>query len=102
MAEVSLKVLIAGRTYPLTVKKEDEQAVLDAARMINEKVKEFEISYSVRDKQDLLAMSALNLLATLQAEPKKTPELDELNQLDLFVSDYLKQENNPSEPDQIS
>lgn len=94
MAEVSLKVLIAGRTYPLTVKKEDEQAVLDAAKMINEKVKEFEINYSVRDKQDLLAMSALNLLATLQNTPKQSPEQDELSQLDLFVSDYLKKENN--------
>lgn len=95
MAEVSLKILIAGRTYPLTVKQEDVDAVQAAAKMINEKVKEFEVNYSVRDKQDLLAMSALNLLATLQNAPKKTPEQDELNQLDLFVSDYL-QENNPS------
>ncbi|MCW3072805.1 MAG: cell division protein ZapA [Bacteroidetes bacterium] len=93
MAEVSLKILIAGRTYPLTVKQEDEQAVLTAARMINEKVKEFEVNYSVRDKQDLLAMSALNLLATQQNTPKKTPEQDELNQLDLFVSKYLQKED---------
>lgn len=97
MAEVSLKILIAGRTYPLTVKQEDEEAVLTAAKMINAKVKEFEINYSVRDKQDLLAMSALNLLATQQNIPKKSPELEnELNQLDLFVSDYLKKENNPT------
>lgn len=92
MAEVSLKILIAGRTYPLTVKEEDEQAVQAAARMINEKVKEFELNYSVRDKQDLLAMSALNLLATQQNAPKK-PDQDELNQLDLFVSDYLQKED---------
>ena len=97
MAEVSLKILIAGRTYPLTVKQEDEEAVLTAAKMIIAKVKEFEINYSVRDKQDLLAMSALNLLATQQNIPKKSPELEnELNQLDLFVSDYLKKENNPT------
>ena len=70
--------------------------MLSAAKMINEKVKEFEINYSVRDKQDLLAMSALNLLATQQSAPKKTPGQDELNQLDLFVSDYLQKENNPS------
>ena len=94
MADVSLKILIAGRTYPLTVKQEDEQAVLNAAKLINEKVKEFEVNYSVRDKQDLLAMSALNLLATQQNSPKKAAELDELNQLDLFVSDYLHKENN--------
>jgi cell division protein ZapA (FtsZ GTPase activity inhibitor) len=93
MAEVSLKILIAGRTYPLTIKQEDEPAVQAAAKMINDKVKEFEVNYSVRDKQDLLAMSALNLLATIQSTPKKSPEQDELNQLDLFVSDYLQKEN---------
>lgn len=94
MADVSLKVIIAGRTYPLTVKQEDEQPVMDAAKMINDKVKEFEQNYSVRDKQDLLAMSALNLIATIQNTPKKEPELDdELNQLDLFVSDYLQKED---------
>ena len=93
---VSLKIIIAGRTYPLTVKKEEEQAVQYAARLINEKVKEFEQNYSVRDKQDLLAMSALNLLATQQNTPKKSPELEsEINQLDLFVSDYLQKESNP-------
>jgi cell division protein ZapA len=94
MADVSLKILIAGRAYPLTIKQEDEQAVLLAAKLINEKVKEFEVNYSVRDKQDLLAMSALNLLAAQQSAPKKSPELEkELNQLDLFVSDYLQKEN---------
>jgi cell division protein ZapA len=95
MAEVSLKISIAGRTYPLTIKEEDEVAVLHAAKIINEKIKEFEINYSVRDKQDLLAMCALNLLATNQNTPKKTPELEkEINQLDLFVSDYLQKEDN--------
>lgn len=98
MADVSLKISIAGRAYPLTIKQEDEQAVLLAAKMINEKVKEFEVNYSVRDKQDLLAMSALNLLAAQQSAPKKSPELEkELNQLDLFVSDYLQKENNNSQ-----
>ncbi len=95
MAEVSLKILIAGRTYPLTIKKEDEQMVLQIAKMINDKLKDFEQNYSVRDKQDLLAMTALNLLVTLQSTPKKSPELEnEINQLDLFVSDYLQKENN--------
>jgi cell division protein ZapA (FtsZ GTPase activity inhibitor) len=96
MAEISLKILIAGRTYPLTIKQEDEASVLYAAKLINEKIKEFEQSYSVRDKQDLLAMCALNLLATQQNIPKKSPELEtEINQLDLFVSNYLQQEGNP-------
>jgi cell division protein ZapA len=96
MAEVSIKVLIAGRTYPLTVKQEDEQMVQDAAKMISDKVKEMEQNYAVRDKQDLLAMTALNLLVAQQNTPKKSPELEkEINQLDIFVSAYLQKQSMP-------
>lgn len=95
MAEVSLKVLIAGRSYPITVPQEEEQAVMQAAKLINDKIKEFEKNYSVRDKQDLLSMCSLHLLVTLMTTPKKSPELEKvINQLDLFVSDYLKKESN--------
>ncbi len=96
MAEVSLKVLIAGRIYPLTVKQEEELTVLEAANLINEKVKYFENNYAVREKQDLLAMAALNLLATQLNIPRKSPELEkEIDQLDLFVSNYLQKESIP-------
>lgn len=59
MGEISIKIAIAGRVYPLTVKHEDEERVRKSARMIEDKLREFETLYSVRDKQDLLAMSAL-------------------------------------------
>ena len=96
MAEVSLKVVVAGRTYPLTVKQEEEQTVHNAANMINEKVKDFEKNYAIRDRQDLIAMAALNLLVTQLNTPRKSPELEkEIDQLDLFVSDYLQKESNP-------
>jgi cell division protein ZapA (FtsZ GTPase activity inhibitor) len=94
MTEVSLKVLLAGRTYPLVVKKEEEEGVLLAVKWINEKVKEFEQNYSVRDKQDLIAMAALNLLSTQLNASQKTLAGDKelINQLDLFVSDYLQKQ----------
>ena len=93
--EVSLKVLIAGRTYPLTVPKEEEEGVLKVAKMINDKMKELGKNYSVNDKQDLLAMSALNLLSQEKNTPRKAPkqEIDLIDQLDLFVSDYLQKES---------
>ena len=94
MAEVSLKILIAGRTYPLTVKEEDEEGVQEVAKKINDKIKELEVNYSVRDKQDLLAMTALNLLTKEINTPRKVPKQEKelLDQLDLFVSDYLQKE----------
>jgi cell division protein ZapA (FtsZ GTPase activity inhibitor) len=93
MAEVALKVLIGGRVYPLTVKKEEEEQVLGMAKAINDKMKEFELNYSVRDKQDLLAMSALNLLVAEQNSKKNSPVIEEeLFQLNSFISDYLQKE----------
>lgn len=95
MAEIALKILIAGRVYPLTIKKEEETKVMEAAKLINDKMKEFELNYSVRDKQDLLAMCALNLLVTEQNTHKKAPEPEQkLLELNLFVSDYLQKESN--------
>jgi cell division protein ZapA len=71
MGEFSIKVSIAGRVYPLTVKHEDEERVRKSARMIEEKIREYESIYSVRDKQDLLAMSALEFATqAIEAEEK--------------------------------
>jgi len=59
MDKVSLKIIIAGRTYPLTIKKEEEAAIKAAADQINANIKKLQGSYAVKDMQDLLAMTAL-------------------------------------------
>lgn len=59
MSEKSVKITIAGRTYPITVNVKEEKAVQDAAKRINERVEQLETTYLVKDKQDLLAMTAL-------------------------------------------
>lgn len=59
MSEKSVKITIAGRTYPIAINPKEEQAVLDAAKRINERVEQLETTYLVKDKQDLLAMTAL-------------------------------------------
>ncbi len=61
MEKVSLKVIIAGRTYPLTIKKDEEATILNAAEKINSNIKKLQGSYAVKDMQDLLAMTALQL-----------------------------------------
>lgn len=89
MGDISIKVAIAGRVYPITVKHEDEERIRKSARMIDEKIREYEMTYSVRDKQDLLAMSALQFAAqALESEEKATllnnaaeAQLMELNNL---------------------
>lgn len=57
--DLSIKVNIAGRVYPLTVLQEEEENIRKATKAIDEMVKEYEENYAVKDKQDLLAMCAL-------------------------------------------
>ncbi len=68
MSDVSVKVEIAGGLYPLKVKSEDERSVKQAVELINRKISEFERTYGIKDKKDILAMVALQLVSELQKE----------------------------------
>ena len=68
MSKVSLKITIAGRTYPLNVPASDEEKVTKAAADINKAVEMLRKNYAVNDNQDLIAMSALQLLAKVSNE----------------------------------
>lgn len=61
MSKLSLKVVVAGRTYPLTVNPGEEAKVTKAAEDINRAIKVLQDNYAVKDMQDLLAMTALQL-----------------------------------------
>jgi Cell division protein ZapA. len=61
MSKVSLKVVVAGRTYPLTVQETEVEKVQRAAEDINKAIKQLQDNFAVRDMQDLLAMTALQL-----------------------------------------
>ncbi len=61
MSELSIKVMIGGRTYPLTINRDEEEVIRLAAKNINDSIKELQDNYAVRDMQDLLAMTCLKL-----------------------------------------
>ena len=95
MKEISINIIIAGRTYPLTVKESEEVNVRKAAKRIEDKIKDFEQNYSVRDRQDLLAMCALQFANEAVSENAKN--LNEslgltvkMEALDLLIDNYLK------------
>ena len=60
---LKIKISIADRVYPLTIQPEQEEGLRKAAKKIEEMIKRFEQSYAVRDKQDVLAMCALQFAA---------------------------------------
>lgn len=61
--KVKLKVNIAGRHYPMTVHSEEEEIIRSAGKQINKLIKDFEEKYDIRDKQDALAMCALQYVS---------------------------------------
>ena len=61
MEKISLKVVVAGRSYPLTVSEAEKERVLNAAEDINKAIHILKDNYAVKDMQDLLAMAALQM-----------------------------------------
>tara|TARA_R110002072_G_scaffold20688_3_gene74830 strand:- start:1096 stop:1383 length:288 start_codon:yes stop_codon:yes gene_type:complete len=61
MAKSSVKVVVAGRSYPLSVEESEKEKVMNAAADINKAIKVLQDNYAVKDMQDLLAMTALQL-----------------------------------------
>jgi len=59
--KLKIKISIADRVYPLTVELSQEEGLRSASKKIDTMIKQFEENYAVRDKQDVLAMCALQL-----------------------------------------
>ena len=96
MGDISIKINIADRIYPLRVSMEEEEVIRRAAKLINDRIKEFQESYAVRDKQDLLAMSVLHYATlSLKTEQQVTQEdagiAAKIEQLDGLLDTFFNQ-----------
>ena len=94
MEVLGIKLSIANRVYPLTIDPKQEEGLRKAALKIDAMIKQFEQSYSVRDKQDVLAMCALQLASQNE---QKTIDNEYLNEeveekvvaIDQLLKEYL-------------
>lgn len=89
---LSIKLQIAGRTYPLTIHASEEENIRKAASVLNERIKKYEETFSVKDKQDLLAMCALEQGVQLIQHSNQTAEAEKalnekLSQIDRLLPD---------------
>ncbi|MBL4887567.1 MAG: cell division protein ZapA [Flavobacteriaceae bacterium] len=74
--QLKIKLSIADRVYPLTIDPKQEESLRSAAKKIESMIKTFEKNYAVRDKQDVLAMCALQF-ASLDEQKNINSESDE-------------------------
>ena len=93
MSKLSIKVVVAGRTYPLSVAKDEKEKVINAAADINKAINLLKDNYAVKDMQDLLAMTALQLASK---ENKQTSTKDDKSIL-LKIEEDLQSLSNDME-----
>ena len=93
--KLKIKISIADRVYPLTVDFSQEEGLRSASRKIDAMIKQFEENYAVRDKQDVLAMCALQFAS--QVEQKQIDNIingeetiERLNKINLLLDEYLE------------
>ncbi len=92
--QLKIKISIADRVYPLTVSYAQEEALRTASKKIESMIHQFEKNYAVRDKQDVLAMCALQLASQSEQKTIDTTEgynksVDRLIKLDQVLESIL-------------
>jgi cell division protein ZapA len=93
---LKIKVTLAGRVYPIKVRNaEEEEGMRKAASKINSLVAKFEKSYAVSDKQDVLAMCALQFASLIEinaiTDQNELIEVSKkLTELDALIDAQLK------------
>ncbi len=72
----------------------EEEVIRRAAKLINDRIKEFQENYAVRDKQDLLSMCVLHYATgMLKAERKSNTDevgvVKAVNELDGMLTEFF-------------
>lgn len=89
MSEISIKLNIGNRTYPLTIQAHEEETIRQAAKLVNDQVKHLQENYAVKDMQDLLAMAALQVASRGAAQQPQAPVTPVQPPVDLAELDEL-------------
>lgn len=92
--KLKIRISIADRMYPLTVDPSQEEGLRRASKKIDAMIRQFEENYAVRDKQDVLAMCALQFASQLEqkqldATSEDSDAHDRLKELNIRLAEYL-------------
>jgi len=92
--ERNIDLMIAGRSYSLRIKRKDELNIRKIADEINTKVKNLQLSYTRKDKQDCLCIALLTYAVDNYKLKHQTPADDEdtadrLDQLTALLDEYV-------------
>ena len=73
MDELSIKLKIGNREYPMRIKSQDEESIRKAGKILNDKIRDYRNQFIIDDPQDLLAMVAFDcMIERMKNEEKST------------------------------
>lgn len=78
--KLKIKLTLADRVYPMTITADQEASLRASAKKIDSMIKQLQENYAVRDKQDVLAMCALQYAAQLEKQSKNN-EVEEIESI---------------------
>ena len=92
--KLKIKLSIADRVYPLTIDSSQEEGLRSASKKIDEMIKQFEQSYEIRDKRDVLDMCAWQFASQVEQKQIEVTEVESssivrLENLDKKLSELL-------------
>ena len=94
MAELSIKLRIGNREYPMKVLAEDEERIRRAGKIIHERIKSYREQFGIDDIQDLLAMVAFDCQVEKMKMEEVTADVDtnaleQISRLNQLITDKL-------------
>ena len=94
MSELTISVKIADRPYKLVIAAEHESLFKQAAKLIDKRMVDYSGSYAYKDKQDLLAMVALEYATNYLQDEHMLSEhghdqTQQLAEIDQLLTEYL-------------
>ena len=97
MGELSITVNIADRPYKLRIDPVEEENVRKAVKIVNDKIKDYSTAYDYKDRQDLLAMVALQYATgvvdyEIRESVEKKKDIDRLVDIDKLLTETLSKD----------
>jgi len=94
--KLSINIIIADRSYPLRIARNEEESIRKAAKIINDKVAQYKQKYVSKDLQDCLSMATLQfVIQKFDTENRidNAPLVEELEVMNDFLAEFLERES---------
>jgi len=96
MNELAISLNIADRPYRLVVEKDHEELFRKATQLIEKRIKDYSVNYAYKDKQDLLAMVALEYATSFLQDEEMLKQQEgqwetKLKEVDQVLAEHLSE-----------